>query len=85
MKQIDVICLDNSQMAVQKRYDDFIDFNNYRFKSGSVQEYLLLVYEAIVQNYTRAKDEALKFDGIEMAHKEFFTEPGIIRTAPKFS
>ena len=39
LKSLDVICMDSDGSA-KSRYDNFFEFNNYRFKNGSVTDYL---------------------------------------------
>ena len=61
LKQIDVICLDQNG-TVKSRFDEFIDFPNYRFASIDVTSYLghkVSPFQA---------GRAVKFDFIETLH-----------------
>jgi len=64
LKAIDVICLDNDG-SVQRRYDEFVPFTYYQFRSADVSKYLLEI------ELTRFQPKLVKFD-IEKAHRRFF-------------
>ena len=40
LKRIDVICLDNKSGDVERRYRDSVTFNNFRFRSLRIEDYL---------------------------------------------
>ena len=40
LKSIDVLCLDNVEQEVKKRYDSLFDFHEFRFRSENVINYL---------------------------------------------
>lgn len=61
LKQIDVICLD-PKGDVKVRYDEFIDFPNYKFASIDVLEYLSHKFPSSQQDHTA------KFDFLEKLH-----------------
>jgi SIR2-like protein len=78
LKQIDVICLD-PQGNVRNRYDDFIDFNYYRFKNLSVEDYLignaeqLDLFNSHKQfNHGKLK-QGIEFNKLELVHERFMT------------
>ena len=68
LKTSDVICLDHSG-DVQRRYDDFICFPNYRFKSGSVEDYL----KRHLSKYYPTHGYLI-FDQLEDTHHQYFED-----------
>ena len=40
LKGIDVICLDDQNHSVEQRYNEFINFNFYRFRNLDIRTYL---------------------------------------------
>lgn len=76
LKAIDVICLDNNG-EVKKRYDDFIDFNFYRFRNGNVKDYLEHNFENHNRRFERllgpnSENEA-SYEFLEESHEQFMT------------
>jgi hypothetical protein len=67
LKTFDVLCLD-CDGAVRKRYDDFVCFRNYRFKSGCVKKYL----EGHVYYY-EGWPATVELGGLEEVHQRFFS------------
>jgi hypothetical protein len=66
LKTIDVICFDDYG-TVQKRYDDFISFKNYRFIQKSIESYLT------ENRRSQFKDSGeMKIDRLEHTHKDYF-------------
>jgi hypothetical protein len=66
LKSIDVLCIDHDG-DVRKRYDDFIRFPNYRFKSVSVETYFRK-YLDLFEHWP----ETVRFDALERVHHELF-------------
>lgn len=74
LKSIDVICLDNSG-NVQKRYDKFILYNNYRFKNGDIIDYLSPLRESYIKESVERRMNSPKiFDRLEKMHENFMTQ-----------
>ena len=67
LKTFDVLCLDRDE-TVRKRYDAFVCFPNYRFKSGCVKNYL----EQHV-NYYGGWPFTVDLGGLEEVHQGFFS------------
>lgn len=78
LKAIDVICLDNPSQEVKKRYDDFIVFNKYRFKSANITTYLSEIKTAS-QNLIKVSDieSSVNFNKLETAHNSFMNRLAI--------
>lgn len=72
LKSIDVICLDGDG-AAKSRYDDFFEFSNYRFKNGSVIDYLNELKEQVNMIENR-KQNCVSTAYLEAAHEEFFKD-----------
>ncbi|WP_445429430.1 hypothetical protein [Bacillus atrophaeus] len=72
LKKIDVITLDNPNMETKKRYDDFIDFNYYRFKDGNTKDYLETVFNRQF-NPINIRDKKVTFNILEDAHNYFMS------------
>ena len=72
LKSIDVLCLDNLG-EVRERYERFIEFNRFRFVSGSVVDYLKKNYRAHAPSGHLPYDSPVSMDRLEHAHQEFFT------------
>lgn len=64
LKKIDVLCLDPKE-EIKARYDDFVDFPNYRFKSGDVSTYLS-------HSFPIGGQLSVNFDFLEKLHSGFF-------------
>lgn len=71
LKTIDVLCLDDEARSVKSRFDGFIHFRDYRFRSANVVNYLKLHREKH-QSVDRM-NKVLRFDQLEYAHEEFFS------------
>ncbi len=67
LKRIDVICLDTDG-TVQRRYDEFIQYPNYRFKSVDITQYLK-VHSDTFNNRTRLIGQ---INYLEFAHEFCF-------------
>ena len=76
MKKIDIICLDDSENSVHKRYNAFIDFHNYRFVSTKVEEYLKYVYKRRLfeQSPMDRAERSISYNRLELAHEDFMNE-----------
>jgi len=74
LKTIDVICLDNSG-DVEKRYDEFITFDFYRFRNGNAEDYLRHNYVNHMQRFRniKRKGDAIDapYDYLEDSHNKF--------------
>ena len=74
LKTIDVINLDPSGI-VKNRYDEFINFNYYRFVNGNIENYLRLNHDFHkVQRRKNNEREVIKFDLLEDVHEKFIKE-----------
>ncbi|HEV2973200.1 MAG TPA: hypothetical protein VGY55_24755 [Pirellulales bacterium] len=70
LKTFDVLCLDRDG-HVKERYDEFVSFRDYRFKSASVKDYL----ERHSHQYGgEVFPDRLEFNKLETSHNEFFDE-----------
>lgn len=75
LKELDVLCLDDSDGSVQQRYEAFVDFPKYRFLSKSLTEYLDTHRKVCSQKKRRGEDtEILEFNLLETAHQRFFSK-----------
>ncbi|MHA6167137.1 SIR2 family protein [Bacillus mojavensis] len=72
LKNLDVITLDNEQCETKSRYDDFVDFNYYRFKNGDILEYLRKLHH-LQFNTVESRDKVYKFDVLEKHHSNFMS------------
>jgi hypothetical protein len=68
LKTFDVLCLDRDE-TVRKRYDDFVCFPNYRFRSGCVKNYL----EKHFYYYYEGWPATVELGGLEEVHQVFFS------------
>ena len=75
LKTIDVITLDPSG-DVKKRYDNFIDFNYYRFKNADILDYFKFNLEMCKSKFDSGTGfaKSIKFDFLEKAHNEFMSD-----------
>ncbi len=71
LKTIDVLCLDNTG-EVRDRYERFVEFNRFRFVSGSVVDYLETNYRMQVPAGHVPYQSPLRMDRLEKAHQQFF-------------
>lgn len=72
LKQIDVICLDKDA-SVKKRFDDFIQYDYYRFKNADIAEYLNEVHELSKRNIY-SSEESVVLNKLEIAHENFMSK-----------
>lgn len=76
LKSIDVLCLDKDG-KVQESYEQFVEFDRFRFRSGSVVDYLTRNYRMYTlgsSDYVASGDpKPLSIDKLEKAHEDFFT------------
>ncbi|EFV79292.1 hypothetical protein HMPREF1013_00208 [Bacillus sp. 2_A_57_CT2] len=71
LKSIDVITLDNSSgQETRKRYDEFIDFNYYRFKNANILDYLEFLYNNNKVNSFNS-NAIINFNELENSHNLF--------------
>ncbi len=71
LKSIDVICLDKDG-SVKKRFDNFFEFNYYRFANASVVDYLNLL--SARYSGSRRLDESVIMNDLENVHNKFMLE-----------
>jgi len=71
LKSIDVLCLDNDG-TVRDRYERFVEFDRFRFVSGSVVDYLETNYRAHVGSGHVPYETPVVMDKLEDAHEQFF-------------
>jgi hypothetical protein len=69
LKSLDVICMDNDG-STKSRYDNFFEFNNYRFQNGSVTDYLQGLKDQVNSNRNRQRD-FVSTSRLETAHDIF--------------
>lgn len=71
LKSIDVICQDKDG-AVKKRFDEFIEFDYYRFANASVEEYVSM----LSKRYTgvASQSEFVRFNDLEAVHYNFMVK-----------
>jgi hypothetical protein len=67
LKSFDVLCLDPDG-SVETRYDDFVKFPKYRFKSVDV-ETLLSTYELALRSHVEVWPTKLDLPSLEQAHE----------------
>lgn len=70
LKTIDVICLD-SNGSTERRYEDFIGFNYYRFRNRRIEDYLDEVAKRLGLNAISTRSTTMEFNKLEIAHAEF--------------
>ena len=71
LKSIDVICLDKDD-SVKKRFDDFFEFDYYRFANASVTDYLSPLSE--LYSGVRQIDASVRMNDLEIVHNKFMLE-----------
>lgn len=74
LKSIDVLCLDNTG-EVRGRYERFVEFDRFRFRSDSVVNYLNANYRMHAPSGDLSYITPLNLDKLEVAHEEFFALP----------
>lgn len=73
LNQIDVLCLDDSIKTINKRYDEFILFNNYRFKNANVLEYFKQLYDTYKRSLGNiGRNDPVILNFLEKSHETFF-------------
>ena len=72
LKSIDVVCLDNNKNDVQIKYNEFIQFHNYRFANANIKEYLEQI-KLGTKELARfnQRESSVTFDKIEKVHDSF--------------
>lgn len=73
LKTIDVLCLDDQNGNVKQRFDDFIHFRDYRFRSGDVRDYLTRHRNRYYD--LESPNKPLRFGLLEEMHEQFFSNP----------
>jgi SIR2-like protein len=76
LKRIDVICLDDSQGTIEKRFRSLITFYRFRFCSGDIEEYLGRNRGNVKGGIARQQDRSTKmsFDKLERLHEHFMEQ-----------
>jgi hypothetical protein len=73
LKKIDVICKDDSNGTIRKKYKEFINFKYYRFINGDVREYLFKNYDVCCHPILLGDHpKKIVMNGLEKAHEAFF-------------
>jgi hypothetical protein len=76
LKSIDVICKDDKEDSVKKRYDEFINFNYYRFINGNVLDYLKRNFDTNLDRLKKSGGElGVPLNCLENVHNEFMKSP----------
>jgi hypothetical protein len=70
LKELDVICKDGSG-DVQKRYNEFIRFNYFRFLNADTRDYLVGLSSVQYNTWRPGAGEWLIYDKLEEAHAQF--------------
>ncbi|HEX6901709.1 MAG TPA: SIR2 family protein [Thermoanaerobaculia bacterium] len=73
LKKIDVLCRDDRKGSVRARYEEFIDFANFRFVNGNVVDYLRPNVFTRIQRADSRELRAIEFRGLEAGHEHFFS------------
>jgi hypothetical protein len=71
LKSIDVICLD-SDGSTKSRYDNFFEFNNYRFVNGSVIDYFKSL-KGYIDSGNNRRQGFVDTAYLERAHESFIS------------
>jgi len=72
LKSIDILCIDNDG-SVKKRYEEFIEFKNKRFRNKDLNLYLENIYKYnVIKNQLR-ENKQFVLDKLEEAHEAFFS------------
>lgn len=73
LKRFDVICLDDNEQQVNKRFNAFVKFPRYRFENNSVTDYIDELKRLSKPGKKNLKDtQIIEFESLEQAHKNFF-------------
>lgn len=71
LKSIDVICLD-SDGSVKARFDEFFEFNYYKFKNGDILDYALGLKKVVNdRGVVVQRGKSIVLDKLEEFHEEF--------------
>ncbi|MCK8824684.1 hypothetical protein [Fuchsiella alkaliacetigena] len=77
LKSIDVITLD-PEGTIKENYDNFIDFNCYRFKNGNVMDYFQTIKDAFKNNNSSLTgNKTFSYNVLEEAHEKFMSTDSI--------
>lgn len=72
LKRIDILCKDDKVQSVQKRYFDFIDFENKRFSHLGIEDYMDSYHDENVRRY--GGSSVIEFTDLESFHERFFSK-----------
>ena len=80
LKNIDVVCLDDSRGTMEQRYRSFINFKFMRFRNGNIKNYLFL--ESPYRHYwslhrqpgNALKDYTFLYNYLEPIHRDFMAQ-----------
>lgn len=73
LKKIDVICLDDPEHAVGRRFQSLISYYRLRFHSGNIADYLGSNFHGVAHNLRNDQGRRLimHFDWLEGIHEQF--------------
>ena len=77
LKNIDVVCRDDVEGLMEKRYRDFIKFKFMRFKSGDIKDYLVLSmpyrhYWSVNRHHVSGPQNfVFNYDRLESIHRDY--------------
>ncbi|MGB2981634.1 MAG: hypothetical protein WBC77_10355, partial [Candidatus Zixiibacteriota bacterium] len=74
LKAIDVICWDPDG-TVREKYESFVEFRDFRFRSAKLENYFAGLTEAIDKRI-RSSEDKMVFDHIEGVHSRFMESGG---------
>lgn len=79
LKKLDVICLDNQDNSVKKRFEEFIDFHNYRFASANVIDYLKINFNnrIKIKSTNNQNERTILYNNLEASHENFMENNAI--------
>ena len=66
LRRVDVLCLDDPTEQVSKRYAEFVNLTDFKFKHGSVKDYLTILTARLSQGVQAPSDH------LEATHAHFF-------------
>lgn len=72
LRSLDVLCLDDKNDTVKRRYERFILSNKLRFVNKSVEDYFGQLRKELRNAASLINQKTIKFDVLEQAHKRFF-------------
>ena len=70
LEKFDILCLDDEDHTVEKRYEDFVEFQPRRFLNKSTEEYLGELF--MLRGTVASSTKEFFFDKLERVHSEFF-------------